>query len=282
MKTLVLFSTCAALVGLCACTPPTDHYGHWGKEARPMKTLSKLDCPEEKGGFKRMSTAPDGRSCTYSGEDDSTLELKLVNVSGNVDTALNGVENEAHALVPVQPEADAPTPPEQPAAAGAPQAAVPASGPVDVSIHPAGSKLPDGRSGDHDRNDVNIDLPGIHIHANDDKAKVRVAGIKVDADDEHDTAHVEGKTSFTGSFKVDTHDGGAIVRVDNSDTNIRRRVQFSSDTAGPQGDYTAGYVAHGPRSGPLVVAVVRSKDRRHDNDGLFDDAARLVKATIGN
>lgn len=285
MKTIVLFAASAAVIGLCACTPPTDKYGHWGKEAQPLKAVSKLDCPEEKGGYKRMSTAPDGRSCTYSGDDDSTLELKLVNVSGgNADAALEGVENEAHALVPVQLSAPAaPTPPTEPAAAAAPESPTPPSGPTNVSMHPAGGKLPNGRSGDHDmgHDNVNIDLPGIHIHAGDDKAKVHVAGVHIDADDSHDTAHIEGKNPMMGNFKVDAHDGGAIVRIDNSDANIRRRVQFSSDTPGPQGDYTAGYVAHGPRGGPLVVGVVRVKTKHHDNDDVFNGARELVKAAAG-
>lgn len=282
MKTIVLFAASAALIGLCACTPPADKYGHWGKQAQPMKTLAKLDCPEEKGGFKRTSTAPDGLSCTYSGDDDSTLELKLVKVSGDVDATLGGVENELHALVPVNPSAPAaPKPPEAPAAAGAPQPPAPPtppSGVTNVSMHPAGAKLPNGRSGDHE--EVNIDLPGLHIHTKNDNAKVRVAGIHIDADDKSDTAHVEGKNPMVGSFKVDAHEGVAVVRIDNSDINIRRRVQFSSDTAGPQGDYSSGYVARGPRSGPLVVAVVRVKSHHHDDD-IYDDATDLAKDVVG-
>jgi hypothetical protein len=291
MKTIVLFAAASALIGLCACTPPTDKYGHWGKEAQPLKALTKLDCPEEKGDFKRTSIAPDGRSCTYAGDDDSTLELKLVNVSGGVDATLNGVENDVHALVPVNfDHPAAATPAAEAAAASAPASSSTASvsvstsgGATNVSMHPAGGKLPNGRSSERDsgHDNVNIDLPMVHIHAGEDKAKVRVAGINIDADDSTDSAHIEGKNSMIGAVKIEAHEGEAIVRIDNSDANIRRRVQFSSDTAGPQGDYTAGYVAHGPRSGPLVVGVVRIKQKHHDNDDLFEDARKLVKDAAG-
>jgi len=283
MKTIIPLTTVAVVaLGLGACKPPTDAYGHWGKQAEPMKTLSKLDCPDEKGDFHRVSMASDGRSCIYQGDHDSMLELKLVNVTGDAKATLAQLDAEAHALVPVEPTPPkappAPAAPGAPEAPSAPDAPAAASGPTNVSMHPAGGKLPSGRSEDS----VNIDLPGIHIHADDDKAKVRVAGIRVDADDKTNSAHVEGSGhTGLGSFTVDAHEGGAIVKMDDSDANIRTRVQYSSDNAGPQGDHTAGYVARGPRAGPLVVAVVRVKSTHDDNDDVFRDATALVKANTG-
>jgi hypothetical protein len=70
--------------------------------------------------------------------------------------------------------------------------------------------------------------------------------------------------------------------MDDSDANIRTRVQFASDTPGPEGDRAAGYIAHGPRNGPLVVAVVRIKEGHGDHDEVFGDARRLVTRNTDN
>jgi hypothetical protein len=266
MKTLIPLTAVAAIaLGLGACSPPKDAYGHWGRQAKLMKAVSRLDCPAERGELRRESVAPDGHSCLYKGDDDSTVELRLV--SGDSKATLAAIEADSHALVPVTPDPVTP-----PAAPDTPDKA--ATGPTDVSMHPAGGRLPSGRSND----DVQIDLPGLHIHANDDKAKVRVAGIHVDADDRNDKVHVDGKAM--GGFTVDAHEGGAIIRLDQSDANIRTRVQFASDTPGPQGDHSAGYVARGPRSGPLVVAIVRVKSDEGSHDDVFSNATSLVKHNV--
>ena len=62
---------------------------------------------------------------------------------------------------------------------------------------------------------MNISLPGIQIHANDDKANIRVAGIHIDADDRTDSAHISGGHGFMGhrgQFTIDANDSGAIIQ----------------------------------------------------------------------
>jgi hypothetical protein len=298
MKTIALFAASAAVIGLCACTPPTDKYGHWGKQAKPMKTVSKLACPDEKGQLKRTSVAPDGRSCMYSADDGSTVELRLVQVNAeDTKAALAPIEANLRALVPVNEDADevqddadsaqaaatvSGTTASASAKASADGAAA-AAGPVAVSMHPAGGKLPNGRSGDED--EVHINLPGIHINAGDDKANVRIAGFHIDADDKNDDVHVEktgGRVGLGGNFTVDAHDGGAVIRSERNDANIRSTFIIASDDDGPAGKKAAGYVARGPRTGPLVVAVIQVTDDHHDHhDSVFNDATRLVKDNTG-
>ena len=183
MKTIALFAASAAIIGLAACTPPTDKYGHWGKQAQPMKAVSKLTCPDEKGRLKRTAMTSDGRSCMYSSDDGSTVELRLVDVKGDdAKGALAPIEANLRALVPISEKHDEDADEAAVTASGkaasataeatANASAAAASGPTNVSIHPAGSTLPNGRSQekDKDRDEVHINLPGIHIDAKDDNA----------------------------------------------------------------------------------------------------------------
>lgn len=298
MKTIVPLTAVAAIaLGLGACTPPKDAYGHCGKQAKLMKAVSRLDCPQEKGDLERVSAAPDGRSCIYRGDHESTIELKLINVSGgDATSALAAIEAQAHTLVPVQTTHDAdaaeapaaPEPPEAPNAPAKPAAPGGKTVPTNVSMHPAGAKLPNGRSRDElnigDGDNVQIDIPLVHIHTKGDGAKVSVAGVNIDADDKNDRVHVErkGHGRMGGDVLVDAHEGGAVIRWNDNDANIRSRLIFASEEAGPEGDRAAGYVARGPRGGPLVVAVVRMKGGHGDSDEVFSDASRLVKLNTGS
>lgn len=55
----------------------------------------------------------------------------------------------------------------------------------------------------------------------------------------------------------------------------------ASDGAGPQGWRAAGYVAKGPVAGPLVVAMVRSREELHDvHDHHLNDLKRLVDRNV--
>ena len=86
----------------------------------------------------------------------------------------------------------------------------------------------DGDSGSHDH--AHIDLPGLHI----------------DADNGHAEIH-----------------GGAVT-----DAGAKLIYLYASDMPGPQGYRTVGYVARGPRSGPLVVGVFKSREKDNDHARL--------------
>ena len=132
---------------------------------------------------------------------------------------------------------------------------------------PAPSKAAAG-AGDKDK--VDIDLPGIHIHAGDnDHASVTING---------GGDHSDGQHQHSG-VSVQANDGGAEVHVDESHDGVRRDFILTSDKAGPHGYRIAGYEARGPTSGPVVVAIVKSK--ANDGDELRHDVRRLIERNVG-
>ena len=286
MKPTTLLMAGVAVLALAACDGS-------GRLAQPtMKAVSKLDCPDRQGDLRRVSAAADGKSCNYTDNDGGQVTLQLVAVSGDADAALKPIEASLAALVP---DINAP-PPAAEAAAEASAAAKAAAASQATAASDAGTSADDAdadadadvdtvASADDDEN-VQVDLPGLHVRAKGDKADVRVLGMKVHVDEKTDSVHVRrGKPGGAHQIAVDANDNGAVIRLQGgSSTNLKSRVIFAMDRPGPQGDRVVGYVARGPRTGPLVVATVRSKrkgdhgDGDHDiNDDIFDDAARLTR-----
>lgn len=115
-----------------------------------------------------------------------------------------------------------------------------------------------------DRADIN--LPGVSIQASGDQSNVRV-----------------------GSLHVDAANGGAVIR-DARDTRLRGE-QLSPERRGyraafivagsglPDGLTTLGYVAGGPKVGPLTVAILKMKT--HNGRVIHHDVSRLVRRNGG-
>ena len=256
MKTAALTLTGAgaliAAAALAGCVPPNARQPHADV---PLKPVSRLDCPDAQGGLTRTSQAGDGQSCGYAGADGTVVQLKLLAVSGgDPQGALSPIEANLRQMATY-----APSPP----ASGAPaESAAPAA------------------AGDRD-GDVNIDLPGVHIHASDGgKANVRVGPVHVDADDRTNSAHVETHANGFmghggGAVTVDANDSGAIIRTRSMGVNVNQDLILASDKPGPEGWRAVGYEALGPRNGPLVVAIVQSRSDQHDR--LFADVKALVR-----
>jgi hypothetical protein len=241
MKTFALIALGAAAVSVAACVPPRPHRD-------PLKPLARLDCPQDHGNFHLSGAAADGRSCDYAGSDGSKVQVKLVSFSGDADSVLAPVEAQMKTLLPAPP-------------------AVPASNPPPSSASPGKDK---------DRDNVNIDLPGISIHADDKNANVHVGGVHIDADGENNSAHITGGHGGRGQFTVDANDNGAVVRARSfGGPNIEESWIWASKTPGPDGWRSVGYEALGPKSGPLVVASFQSKTDEHDN--VFEDVKGLAR-----
>lgn len=118
---------------------------------------------------------------------------------------------------------------------------------------------------DKDDEKVDIDLPGVRIRANGDHASV-------DA----------GPKDGVGGVHINADDSGAEVHVDDrSAAGVRKLMILSADKPGPNGYALAGYEAHGPVDGPLVVAAVRAKSHTNDHDALMHDVDQLVKRSAG-
>ena len=154
------------------------------------------------------------------------------------------------------------------------------------------------RAAASDGEEVNVRLPGMRVKTEGDKADVRLPGISVKADG-------EGRADVqVGPIKIKADDKGnsSNVNIDADDTemNIRSedeaaeirsrrkgagtRASFilADETPGPGGWRMVGYEARGPEGGPLVVAVVKQKDRHdREDDDVFDDAKALVRRNAG-
>ena len=253
MKSAMMVAAGGMALLATACAPPYAGHG-W---RTPLKPISRLDCPESKGRLTRVSASPDGQACAYSGEDGAQVTLSLVKVSGDPDAALDPIEADLKTLAPPP----APKPPEPP-----------------ESDEPSAPS----RSADDGHKNVNINLPGINIHAGEDKANIHVGGLNIDADGQNDAVHMHGDHGpfgRRGHFSLDASDGGAIIRTRGGGRDVNSSLILASDHAGPAGWRVVGYEARGPRTGPLVVAKVMIKSDDHDQ--IFKDAKALVRVSAG-
>ena len=220
----------ATLLG--ACHPVRIGAGRNGAD-RPVQVSSALTCPLAQGDLTRVAVAADMRECTYQGPGARHVVVRLLPLDGRSPSdALRGVEASLQMLM-------------------APDA-------------PPSSVDPKRRAGD---GRVVLNLPGVHIEADDDGAHVRALGEHIDAQ--------SGEATIGGSWN------GVANRIDARNDHVEVRVGFSgrqsadltllmqSDHPGPSGDRLVGYVARGPVTGPLVVSTIEAAQgdgRRHDVD----------------
>ena len=222
----------AAALSLGGCI--RHHPGLLLHAGRPLVVDARLNCPQGQGWLTLVSAAPDGNRCEYRRGDGEQVSLLRLPLGGQTpQAALEPMENQLRTLLP-PPRAPAPAP----AQAGAA----------------------------NDKDTARIDVPGVHIDARGDKAEVRVFGVTVDAD--NDKANVNaGFGSNRAVVSADDH--GAEVRATDIDAvNANIVLVLASETPGPTGFRTVGYIARGPVGGPLLVAQFKGADRR---DGLNDD-----------
>ena len=191
----------------------------------PLRAISALDCPAEQGDLTLKSAASDGQTCLYGTDNGGQVTLQLVKFTGDPQAALAPLEARLKAEMP-------------PDTGGATASAT-------------------------DKDAVDINLPGIHIHANDQ--------------DKHGAANVQVGGGGMGGVTINAHDNSARVEVDARGSGIRRTFILTTDHPGPHGYKVVGYEAVGPTSGPLVVASVLTKD----SDSLREDLHALLKHNVG-
>lgn len=291
-RILILAAGCGAMaMGLSACESRVE-YRAKRAEREALKVLAKLDCPESQGQLKRVSAAPDGLSCVYSG-GDAEVTLRLVAVSDDPAKALAPIETELRGLFPAPPEApatpeapEAPKAPKAPAAAATPEAA---GKTTKERVRMPGLTVETEEGDGVDK--AHVKMPGVTINADGDKAHIRIAGMEINADDETNEVRItreRWRDGEDGDFRIDTSGDDVSVNGGGFSIGGRRKSGFrstfvkSDDHA--DAPYSAvGYEARGPRSGPLVVAVIKSKAAKKDSDtdGLFKDAGALVKHNVG-
>ncbi len=243
MNRLMLLAAGAAALTLTACHREV-HVETEKDLDEAMRVVEKLDCPETQGQLTRVSAEADGTACAYTA-DGAEVTLQLVALDGKTpDAALAPIETGLKALIP--PPAKTPQTP----------------------------KAEDGGESHGDR--AEIQLPGLHIRADDDGANIVVGSIKVDADDDGAQVRVGDGTI------VNAGDEGAEIRTSHQKNGFRSTYVLAADET-KNGYDVVGYEARGPSSGPLVVAVVKAKkDDDHNRHNLFEDVKDLVKLNVGD
>ncbi len=212
---------------------------------RALKVAERLDCPAAQGDLTRTEVAADGRRCGYRGASGERATLQLLATDGrSPQTALAPLEAELKRDVPVD-----------------------------------GGSAPASPHAEADHDNARVDLPGLDIDAHGDRAKVKVAGVDIDADGDRADVNVTGGFGKIASVKADDH-GAEMHSGQVSVANAELLFTLAAMAAGPTGDHAAGYVARGPRSGPLVVGVFRSPAGGSGGDA-FKDIKRLVNRNVG-
>lgn len=273
-----------------------------GSSAKTSAVVTgRLDCPDRQGDLTRLSSAPDGKTCVYRiGDDDTEVTLRLIPVvNGDPATTLAQIEDQLKAEVDAAKNApDAASAGQPRTAAEAAKAASEAQADaakagrdadeaeqkadeaekvwddkaiedrVNAKLREKGIAVDGESQGDDESTQVN--LPGIHISADGDKADVHVGPIHVDAN---------GDTAIIRSLQAVRMRGEALSRTQRG---IRAMFIYAGDRMGRGGaGYKyVGYEASGPRTGPLAVAIVKSRTDRGHGD-IYGDVKRLVRRNGG-
>jgi hypothetical protein len=310
MRNVLLVAVCAtALVG-CGGKglKISKHLDIDDDDDKAMRVVTQLVCPDHQGDLTRVRTAPDGASCDYAGPRGAQVTLSLIKVKTGEDSEalLKPLENQLAALMPTAmaklakddsgdtPKAEALR--AQAIADKAQKAADRARDAADRAsdkAEEAADRVDD--SGDH-RDDADVKLPGLSVKSHGDNANVRLPGIRVDAND--GGAHINiagvhidadgdkgrgksGRVNISAdnnNVSIRAEDHAAEIRANHSGNGLRMTYIIANDEGDTSGWRTVGYEARGPSGGPIVVAVVKSKDRHEDP--IFRWAKDLVKKNV--
>lgn len=266
MKTALILAASALAFPLAACGPKVP----------PARAA--LDCPATQGDLTRTSVAPDGKACTYATSSGAEVTLQLVSVQGSVDSTLQTIEKNLLAdrgQTEAKPEAGA---------NAAPEAAVSASAISDaeraareaaedtkgVSVNVEITKDGETHVVSEDGGVTRVNLPGVHIVANDDEdsAEVRIGPLQVDAGDDSATVRVRRDVRLRGEAL-------------NPEQRGMRATFIYTGKDLPEGYRFVGYEAGGPKRGPITVAVVKGKDENLDGHDIYSDVKKLVRKNGG-
>lgn len=266
MRLFLLCAVSGVALTAAACSPKN-----------PPATRAALDCPDSQGSLTRVSTASDGKSCTYRSAEGLDVELRLVPVSGSAEATLAQLEAQLLSQASTPPVAAPGGADSAPADAVQNQAAADAGGAapgvdVNVDVHvdssheDANIDVPGMRVVTKGDDHAEVDLPGIHIRAKDESAKVQIGPIKIDAEGDDATIRMVRDVRLRGE---------ALSR---EKRGVRAFFLRAGDTLTP---YKAiGYEAGGPKQGPLTVGIFKSRgDSEHHR--IDEDLKKLVRRNGG-
>jgi hypothetical protein len=261
---------------------PVERRGHIhfvGPESGFMQVNAKLDCPDTSGDLTRSAVSMDGTTCTYTGPSEESVSLQITPLMGAPpQTVLSKLESQLRGdagLATFAPPPAPPAPPPQKAKdwdAGRDNQDADDNDKDDDDDSDHASSDKDGPKSGH----THIDLPGVHISANGDKADVQLPFLSIHANG--DNAQVQAGW-FGRHATIEGHDGGAVIRVGRADeSGVDSMLIVASDKPGPSGYRTVGYLAKGPPSGPLVIAAFKAKGERHSEHDLAGDGLKRLVA----
>lgn len=223
--------------------------GSGDKPRGVLKVVETLQCPETQGQLTRKGAATDGgTTCWYVGPRGASVQLRLIKVEGDPTAVLSRLEAELRGDVAGGPSGEGP------------QVAVNADG---------------------DR--ATVRLPGISVDAEGESADVRIGGFRIEAKDDSppgEAAATASADAAEDSVSVRADAGGAEVRVRAQGDATRAKWILTDGDDAATGWRLVGYEARGPQGGPLVVALIRSKD--DDKEAAFEDAEALVSLNVGD
>jgi hypothetical protein len=276
MKLLALAaaSSLALTAGACAQTKPAARVA--------------LDCPATQGDLTRTGVAADRKSCTYRTADGGEVSLQLIPVTGSASATLQAIETSLvgdaararDAAVVDDASADAvaavadarataedarrvAAEAERDAAQAAATAELDADGPH-VTVKKDGKTI----VADGDGETAHVRLPGIHIDAGDEDAQVKIGGLTINAQEDEATVRISRDVRLKGE---------ALSR---QKRGVRATFIYTGKNL-PDGYRLVGYEAAGPKTGPLAVAVVKSKSDSEDGGEVYGDVKKLVRRNAG-
>jgi hypothetical protein len=267
MNSHALMCASVMALGLAACGPQTP----------PVRAA--LDCPPKQGDLTRTNVAADGKSCAYKAAGDVEISLQLVAApGGDAQGALKTIEAQllAGRLAPSK-SVDAAKSSDSATTADDVEAEVRAA--VAEAVHDAAGSGTDAVAiakrngiviGEDDNGTAHINLPGIHIVANekDETANIKVGPITVNAGGEGATVRMSRTVRLRGE------------QLRREKRGLRATFIYAGKDL-PNGYKFVGYEAAGPKSGPLAVAVVKSKGEGPDGEELYPDVKKLVRLNGG-
>ena len=260
-----------------------------------LKVVDALQCPDSLGSLTRKGSArADGAVCTYTGPRGAEVELHLVTLGDDgADPILKRFEAGLLAVMPqtaadisrsaadaARADADAARADADSARAEADSARAEAEADARANGADSAHVTAPGMKVDAEGDRASVHMPGIHVEADGDKADVRIGGITIHAND--GDASVNGHLTTGDNEKAvsfQARDNAAEIRTRSPGEAVRQTYLLTDNRASPNGWRTVGYEARGPRTGPIVIATVRSRER--NADGVFDDAKELVTLNVG-
>lgn len=276
MRALAISISLAVMAAACDSEPSIritrESEGTRAPTGAGLRVVDTLQCPQTHAVLTRSGApAADGLSCEYTGPRGSQVTLRLISLGDAPAVALQALEAEVQAQLPdVQDRIGGAS--------------------VEVSAQAEGDV--DTGAPESQQQNARVRLPGVSIRSEGESASVRIPGISIDTDGATSSVRIGGLNirSDESSSQVDistdneavqirANDRAAEIRTRDLSEGVRATYILVDERGSELGWRLAGYEARGPESGPVVVAIVRSKDRREDE--VFEAAKSLVRLNVG-